>query len=80
MIWHIAGIGNDDNKTITYQVLTAMKFGGVSAANDVCIKFYTNETGGEQDMKYFVAQAFIAGRSLTPEQANAELIALGIKK
>lgn len=43
-------------------------------------KVYTNETGGEQDRKYFEAQAFINGRTLTPEQANAELIALGIKK
>jgi len=75
-----AGLGNDDNKTITYQVLTAMKTQGVKAANDICIKFYTNETAGEQDRKYFEAQAFIYGRSITPEQAKAELIALGIKK
>lgn len=75
-----AGIGNEDNKTITYQVLTAMKTQGVKAANDVCIKFYTNETGGEQERKYFEAQAFINGKTLTPEQAKAELIALGLKK
>lgn len=75
-----AGIGNEDNKIITYQVLTAMKTQGVKAANDVCIKFYTNETGGEQERKCFEAQAFINGKTLTPEQAKAELIALGLKK
>lgn len=75
-----AGPGSVSNPTITHQVLTAMKSGGVSAANDVCIKFYTNETGGEQDRKYFEAQAFINGKTLTPEQAKAELVALGLKK
>lgn len=75
-----AGPGSVNNPTITHQVLTAMKSGGVLAANDLCIKFYTNETAGEQDRKYFEAQAFIKGRTLTPEQAKAELVALGLKK
>lgn len=75
-----AGLGSEKNPSITSQVLTAMKTQGVKAANDVCIKFYTNETGGEQDRKYFEAQAFINGKTLTPEQAKAELVALGLKK
>lgn len=75
-----AGLGSEKAPSITYQVLTAMKTQGVKAANDVCIKFYTNETGGEQERKYFEAQAFINGKTLTPEQAKAELVALGLKK
>lgn len=62
-------------------VLSAMKTGGVQAANSAFTNSYLNEVnGGVKDRRYFEAQAFIAGRSLTPEQANAELVSLGLKK
>jgi GH24 family phage-related lysozyme (muramidase) len=69
-----------DQESVTYQVMNAMKTGGVGAANQIITNFYQKETGGLQERRYFEAQAFIYGRILTPEQANTELTALGIKK
>ncbi|WP_161595782.1 glycoside hydrolase family protein [Flavobacterium pectinovorum] len=61
-------------------ILSAMKSGGVKSANSAFTNSYLNETnGGLKDRRYFEAQAFINGRSLTPEQANAELVSLGLK-
>lgn len=66
---------------IVDNILSAMKSGGVKAANSAFTNSYLNETnGGLKDRRYFEAQAFINGRSLTPEQANAELVSLGLKK
>jgi GH24 family phage-related lysozyme (muramidase) len=75
-----AGPGNEKNQTIVHQVLEAMKSGGVLAANKIMENSYLNKAvGGLQDRRYFEAQAFINGRLLTPEQAKAELINLGLK-
>ncbi|UWY26419.1 glycoside hydrolase family protein [Flavobacterium sp. TR2] len=74
------GPGSDKNQNIVHQVLSAMQSGGVEAANKIMENSYLNkEVGGIQDRRYFEAQAFINGRLLTPEQANAELIKLGLK-
>ena len=62
------------------QVLEAMQSGGVTAANTIMENSYLNKAdGGVQDRRYFETQAFINGRLLTPEQAKAELINLGLK-
>ncbi|MDR7370782.1 hypothetical protein [Flavobacterium aquidurense] len=63
-----------------HQLLEAMQSGGVAAANTIMENSYLNKgDGGVQDRRYFEAQAFIYGRLLTPEQANAELVSLGLK-
>jgi GH24 family phage-related lysozyme (muramidase) len=75
-----AGPGNEKNKTIVHQVLEAMQSGGIAAANKIMENSYLNKAdGGVQDRRYFEAQAFIYGRSLTPEEAKVELIKLGLK-
>lgn len=75
-----AGPGHEKNQTIVHQVLTAMQSGGVEAANKVMENSYLNNAvGGVQDRRYFEAQAFIHGRLLTPQEAKAELIKLGLK-
>ena len=59
-------------------ILVAMKSGGVESANQVIKNMYINETnGGVKDRRYFNAEAFINNRSLTPEEARAELVKLG---
>lgn len=75
-----AGIGSEKDKTIAHNVLVAMQSGGISAANKIMENSYlNNKDGGLQDRRYFQAQAFVNGRSITPEQANEELIKLKLK-
>lgn len=72
--------GNGPDSILT-AVLNGMKSGGVTAANKVITNSYINETnGGVKDRRYFEAQAFVYGRSITPEQASEELVKLGLKK
>ncbi|UUF12123.1 MULTISPECIES: glycoside hydrolase family protein [Flavobacterium] len=74
------GPGSNENRTLTHQVLEAMKSGGVAAANKIMENSYLNKVdGGLQDRRYFEAQAFIYGRTVTPEQAKEELKKLGLK-
>lgn len=74
--------GNSDESILT-KVLNAMKSGGVEAANNTIKDAYLNagpNSGGLMDRRYFEAQAFIYGKTLTPAQSLEELINLGLKK
>lgn len=58
-----------------------MKSGGIDMANKIISDSYINQNnGGLTDRRYFEAQAFVNGRSITPEQAGQELRQLGFKK
>ncbi len=71
-----------DKYSIVTSVLNALKTGDVETANNTIKNAYLNADPkkGLMERRYFEAQAFINGRLLTPEQANKELIELGLKK
>ncbi|QSB26061.1 hypothetical protein [Flavobacterium sp. CLA17] len=73
--------GGNSSDSILVAVLNGMKSGGVDAANKIITDSYINQNnGGLKDRRYFEAQAFVNGRSITPEQADQELRQLGLKK
>lgn len=80
-MFYNAGNGKE-NDSIGNQVLQALKNGGNQAANKVIEDAYRNAdpSKGIMDRRYFEAQAFIYGRSLTPEESRDELVKLGLKK
>jgi len=66
--------GGNSPDSILVAVLNGMKSGGIDVANKIITDSYINQNnGGLTDRRYFEAQAFVNGRSITPEQADQEL-------
>ncbi|OXB10870.1 hypothetical protein B0A81_02590 [Flavobacterium plurextorum] len=80
-LFDMAYNGGNSSDSILTAVLNGMKSGGVEMANKVIEDAYRNADPkkGIMERRYFEAQAFIYGRSLTPEESKTELINLGLK-